>query len=317
MCGLSGYVTQPNTLTNYQKLMLVIGLAKGIDDRGGDAAGYISISKEGFRFNKKNGTWAQSKMKFLKSAAIGDLCMMHARFATCGKKNVVSAHPFAIRRNNKVVLWGAHNGVIYDAWTSAKLHDRECNVDSQELFELLADQEYETIKEMDGYGVITWIDSQTPEFVNLARISEQSDICVALLEEGGVVWASTKRILEEALELANLHIKHYYELEVGTVYQIKNDSLYYTNKKDLTLKTEYSYWGKYLAAIREEAEEMDNEFKNKMDEEELSWIEELKMEMLAEGYTEKEIDEMLKNDYLEERAAHNSWADYTGWNCGE
>ncbi len=238
MCGISGFAG----INDYHaKLMLTIGLGMGIDDRGGDAAGYVSLSKESFNYAKKGGLWSNSRLRFLKTAARGDLCMMHARFATCGNKSIEEAHPFAIKRDNKVVLWGAHNGVIPDAWESAFMRDRSIDVDSQELFHLIADKDYQGLNELSGYGVVTWMEAADPHHVNFARLSDHSDMCLVSLTTGGFAWASTWKILSKALAMAKLEAKNEITVdEVGRVYQIHADKVIKTEQDNVKVGSYFS-----------------------------------------------------------------------------
>lgn len=230
MCGLSGYIGL--SLDKQAKLMLVLGLADGIDNRGGHSCGYVSLTDDGadLKYARKRGTWVRSRIRFIEGAA-AEVCMMHARFATCGnKEDPMNAHPFAIRRNGRVVLWGAHNGMVPDAFKSAKSNGREINVDSQEIFELLADKDYDGIRNMAGYGVITWIDSDHRDYVNLARLSSQSEICVVSIKGGGIIWASTWKILKDSLKFADLEVDQEFKIdEIGRVYRIRADGVFKTS----------------------------------------------------------------------------------------
>ena len=241
MCGLAGF---SGIKSAHQRLMLVIGLGIGIDMRGGDAAGYVSISADSFRYNKKRGLWTDSRLRFMKGAASGDLCLMHSRFATCGMKTIEEAHPFAVKRDGKVVLWGAHNGVIPDAWECAWAHNRDIDVDSQEVFELIADKELETLQSLNGYGVVTWVESETPDHIKLAKLSDSGEIFLVSLESGGYAWASTWKILAPALKDAGLKAKHHIETnEVGRVYEIHKDKIV---TSDMTGVMVGSYMKKYM-----------------------------------------------------------------------
>lgn len=240
MCGLSGHHGIKDQET---RLKLIIGLGAGIDNRGGHASGFISSTKDKINYCKRIGKWIKSKQRFLNTAASGDICLMHARWATCGVKESISqAHPFAIKRKNQVVLWGAHNGMVPNAWDSAKSHGREIEVDSQEIFELLADKDYEGIRKLNGYGVITWIEAENRNHVNIVKLSNHADICVMKTTGGGVVWASTQYILSEGLKLAGLTAEsEYKDLEVGRVHQIRADGLYKTAQDGITVG---DMWGK-------------------------------------------------------------------------
>lgn len=248
MCGLSGYVGLQ--CSQQDKLMLVLGLADGIDNRGGHACGYVSndVEKDDLKYARKKGTWVRSRLRFIEGAA-QDVCLMHARFATCGNRDDSNnAHPFAIRRNGRVVLWGAHNGMVSDAFASAKLHDREIQVDSQEIFELLADRDYEGIQNMAGYGVITWIEAEQRNCVYLARLSSHSDIVLVSIKGGGYVWASTKKILTEALKFADLEAEEEFVLDdIGRVYLIAPDGVFKTDCDGVYVGNWQKWKGKNVA----------------------------------------------------------------------
>lgn len=243
MCGLAGFAGIKDYKT---RLVLTTALTvKGIESRGGHAAGYVAITeKHGIRYGRKVGPWSKARTRFLKSAASGDMCLMHSRYATCGKKDVTSAHPFAIHRKGKVVLWGAHNGMIPDAWDCAKAHNRVCNVDSQEVFELIADGEYETIQKLMGYGVLTWVEANDPTCIKLVRLSKNSDMEIVSVKGGGIVWASTWKILSEALKAAGLEGEYKYHVEeVGRVYEIKNDIVLKTDVTGIHLHEGFNRYG--------------------------------------------------------------------------
>jgi len=234
MCGVSGYSGIKNIEARHK---LVEALGYGIDNRGGDSCGYVSMSNGGLRYARKSGIWHDARSRFVKGASSGDACMMHARFATCGdKKAPTNAHPFAIRRKGKVVLWGAHNGMIPDAWDCAKFHGRNINVDSQEIFELIADKQYNVIQKLDGYGVITWVEASNLNYVNVARLTDNSEFKIFEIEGGGVVWGSTWTIIATALKYAGLTATAEYKLdEIGRVYQIHANNVLATDLDSVKL----------------------------------------------------------------------------------
>lgn len=176
--------------------------------------------------------------------------MMHARYATCGgswRGNPNNAHPFRIERNGKTVLYGAHNGCIYNADDSAKKHARNYTVDSRELFELLADNATEEIQNLSGYGVITWIDTKQQGAVNMARISTSSEIYVCKVKSGGYVWGSTEKIVKEALKDAGLKKECHYDLnDIGRVYQFRPTGIFETDRTGIKVGSRsYTYVGGY------------------------------------------------------------------------
>ena len=245
MCGLAGYAS--NELNEEQRKKLTLALGAGIDSRGGHAAGYISINKNSIKYCKKLGRWLRAKQRFISTCAEGHMTLMHSRYATCGnKESIADAHPFAVKRNGQLKLWGAHNGVIHGAFDNAKKHGRNITVDSQEIFELLADRNYEEIQNLTGYGVVTWVEASNHSHINLAKLTSSGDIVVHTLKEGGVVWASTSYILNEALKIAGLNTdKEYRGLETGRVYIIRPDGMFETKIEGVKLGSLHSQKSTY------------------------------------------------------------------------
>src|ERR1041385_3898327 len=235
MCGISGVVGIADPQKRYA---LVSSLGGGIDTRGGDACGFAGYNKERNKFEvgKKLGYWSERRRQFVERAASAHLTMMHSRWATCGKKTVDEAHPFAVKRGGRIVLYGAHNGRVYNGYRSAKEHGREIAVDSQEIFELLADNDYEGICNLEGYGVITWIDTNNPTVINLLRLSDNSDIFVVETKDKKVIYGSTEDIVDSALKDAGLTYKDWLKINVGTVYQLTDDGVFYTSMKNIKFK---------------------------------------------------------------------------------
>jgi hypothetical protein len=223
MCGISGF-TGLGYLAAELRYDLVEALGSGIDKRGGHAAGAVAVTDEGPpRLMRKLGSWDGARGRFIRAAGAGHSVMMHARYATHGDRGKVeNAHPFAIKRKDDggkehTVLYGCHNGILYNADESAKAAGRAFSVDSLEFFELLADKSYETIKALRGYGVVTWIRPEDRKF-RLLRLSSSSDLVVYRLQSGGIVWGSTKSIVDDALGYCGL--EKAVELDVGKVGQV-------------------------------------------------------------------------------------------------
>src|ERR1019366_6792808 len=147
-----------------KRLALALALGAGVDTRAGHAAGYVAVHGKAVRYARKVGTWSTTKKgagasaRFVRGAA-GDLAIIHGRYATCGDANsLLQAHPFAVQRNGRTALWGAHNGMIEGAHESAAAHGRTCDVDSREAFELLADGNVKDLAQLPGYGTLAWLD---------------------------------------------------------------------------------------------------------------------------------------------------------------
>ncbi len=241
MCGIAGYVG----MSELHREDFVNQAGVGIDNRGGDSSGYLSVNRatQEFVVGKRVGTWSDSKWKFRRRAAAGDLLIAHARWATCGvKTKQEQAHPFEIVRNGEVKLRGAHNGCIWNAKESCVANGRPFTVDSKELFELMVDGDVEAIRELEGYGVITWHIPGT-DHVNMVRLSDTSEICVVKLYGGGVAWASTWEILKDALEHAGLEAEAEYQIPIiGMVYQFKDTGVYRTTVTGICFDTKPQVW---------------------------------------------------------------------------
>lgn len=252
MCGVAGFAGLKSD--NNSKILLTYALGWGIDSRGGHASGFVSVNGR-INVGKKLGKWQDAKDKFVFSAASGEVAMLHARWATCGKRGVDEAHPFTIRRNDKSVLYGIHNGVVYNGFESAKKHGRKILVDSQEIFHLLADGNIKGINDLDGYGVINYVLPEDPRCVRMVRLSSSSDFYACHIKTGGIVWASTERIVIEALETAELESDGEYKLdEIGTVYELRPDEILKSNKdhekgikfsEDKFASSRFMYYGNY------------------------------------------------------------------------
>jgi len=218
MCGLAGHAGVDSQRIREQ---LTFGLGIGIDIRGGDAAGFATITEDKtIAVGHKPGCWINARERFLQRASEGTLSMLHARFATCGTGAITEAHPFVIKREGKTILFGAHNGIIYNAYSSAQRNGRKLTVDSKELFELLADKDYEGLKRLQGYGVITWIEADNPTCMFVHRLTAMSDFHIEQLEHGGFVWGSTREIVARALDMADLNYTCHYDLDVGVTYRV-------------------------------------------------------------------------------------------------
>lgn len=239
MCGLAGHI---GVKDNQSRFYLTLELAKGIDTRGGHASGFVAHNRSGLFYGRAGSTWKDAGTQFLQKCAGGsDFSLMHARFATCGTKDDRNhAHPFKIEREGKPVLYGAHNGIVYDAFEHAKEFGRKIDVDSQEIFELLADRKYKEFKDLSGYGVATWLDADDLTTIKLCKLSFSGDIVVCKTTQG-MVWASTETILVRALARAKLDITDIYTISTGHVYEITA-----TDIVDSGLKVEfgqsYSKW---------------------------------------------------------------------------
>lgn len=238
MCGLAGFSFNAKNMPTTERLHdLAMGLAWGIDNRGGDSVGFFGREGSQYHIGHGMGTWWEN-------GPIWPSChelAMHARFATCGTVRLDNAHPYRITRS-----WGdidfMHNGMAPDAYASALEHGRDYTVDSRELGELMADGQYESLASIPGYGVFVWRYVDEPD-TYLCRVTSDSDLVVYELVGGGVVWGSTERIVRDACELAGLDIAFEYRIRIGDVYAVSDGVIVLSDHERVTLAPRWSRYG--------------------------------------------------------------------------
>jgi len=147
--------------------------------------------------------------------------MFHTRLASIGAISIKNAHPYI-----KGHVIGAHNGSIYNYEEMNKKYNRNCEVDSEQIFEHLNDNE--DLGELRGYGAITYIDDRFDKCIFCGKFNG-GQLSAARIYSGGkqfgVVWASTDDALEAALEVAGLE---YSEVDIKPeyMYYIKEGNIW-------------------------------------------------------------------------------------------
>jgi len=240
MCGISGFTGVKNLNT---RVKLIKGFGPSIDRRGYAAAGFVTSNEAGeITFQRKVLGWTRADEEFILAAASGDMCMMHSRGPWTSVDT--DAHPFPVSRDGKIVLWGAHNGELDQAWESARHHNRDITVDSMELFELIADAQYNQLNTMYGWGVAEWVEASSPRQVKLACISDYADLVAVSLVGGGAAWASTMDILKIGLTNAGLSIKEHYPIlgNTGRVFVANEEGIFPTEDTRVYTKNQMAFW---------------------------------------------------------------------------
>lgn len=225
MCGVAGF-SGVSHLTRYQRMALVDHLGMGIQTRGNHAWGWIGGDNGGVQTGKGLGRWSATSIGTTWKVAEYDSVIMHSRYATHGSKDDVrNAHPFCIRRNNRTVLYGVHNGVLHGTEATAKKYGRDHTVDSRELLELMADGKHEDIATISGYGLLAWTTPRS-RVIQLCKLTAGANIAVFRVKRGGIVFASESSMVRKALDAAGLDAGPQLYLEkVGATYMLWNGIL--------------------------------------------------------------------------------------------
>lgn len=214
MCGLFGYILKKPAGTR-----LAVLLAHYADQRGGQAWGYQHPTSGAVTKGLKR------IMRHSKHLAQLSQVMAHTRLATQGANVVDNAHPFTF---DAITL--AHNGQIFNG-------SPKYTVDSMELADRVANGM--ALDDLEGYGVITWTNKAERGKIYLCKMTESGSIAVAKTVRG-TVYASEKSAVASACEAAELKIKHFYQIDVGTVYFLDGSGVYTTALPKLTLSARSS-----------------------------------------------------------------------------
>jgi len=233
MCGLVGFIGEPNILTKKMFDALLIEDTR----RGRHSTGMVAIDLD----NKK--------AKILKRAVDGEtfvnlggteflrnfdynILLGHNRYATTGEVNDRNSHPFGVKINNRWVF-GIHNGVIKNyKELSEEFGIMVPQVDSESVFrsitKLIKEGENaptaikKVTKRIKGdFAFIYYIDSS----LYFWRNSERPLFCFDMqgTPVGGRWFASTKEIFSDAAKRLELGAKaecSYFEVAPMTLYSI-------------------------------------------------------------------------------------------------
>lgn len=217
MCGLFGWQLSEKGMQAGDVKLLAAFLGTEMDSRGGDSWG-VALPLSGQMY-KGLGKFSKGKVinEIVKPIVLG-----HTRRATTGKVTLENAHPFII--GNTI---GAHNGIISNDDELSKKYKRDFSVDSMHLLAHI--DEGKDIKEISGYGTVSYYNKDVKDEIYLARgLSGDLNIVGIGVHKKplGVVWCSTSYSIEKALEVAGFTEFFDYRVMSETLYLVKDNKLW-------------------------------------------------------------------------------------------
>ena len=150
---------------------------------------------------------------------VSTVVMCHVRHATVGSVNLDNAHPFEITTQDSTLV-GAHNGTL-TSWQSRKTA-KDFNSDSKWALSRIAEEGADAFEEITGAFTFVWWDSKEPDVLHMARNNERP-MWIALLQDGGMAYASEAGMLYWLLERNNIKVEKMFELEVDKLYKFNVD----------------------------------------------------------------------------------------------
>lgn len=176
-------------------------LAMAMDARGGDSFGIAKRTDSGRIKRWRQVGRATGQLK-LANLVTTQQIMLHTRKKTHGAVCIENAHPVLQHH-----ILGCHNGIVHNHSDLNESYGREFELDSRHIFEHIATKK--NVAEIDVYGAIAYIDINTPNQLNLCRLSTHGDLEVVGIGTNkddalGVVYASTFTPIEAALKSLGL-----------------------------------------------------------------------------------------------------------------
>ena len=223
MCGIAGFSLTPNSKVKSRQL--ANAMLTAIEDRGYMASGFAYSHDGAMGYHSAPQPGSSLSLKFMPRKA--RTVILHTRLATHGSVNDNRNNHPVISPDGNIAL--VHNGVIYN-------HDQvretiSCQlpaVDTSVIPATIEQHGIASIDRLDGDAAIAWLDRRDPDTLHLARY-QHSPLCVAHIEDGSFVFASTEQLLWRVLIQLDL---------VPTWMHEPNELDYYTIKHGIINSTQ-------------------------------------------------------------------------------
>lgn len=187
-----------------------------------------------------------------------DSVIYHCRAASVGKVELKNQHPFAFYKENGTRIVGIHNGTLSNNNELNQKREVNFSVDSKHIYHTMAnDLDFTDLR---GSAALAWYEIKPDGSRSLRTgVMNSSNLAVAKLKTGELVFASTREAVELAVGLNPLvDIDYFYAIESNCWYSMREELYIY--KKDKKFGTpKYSYnnssyqnWDNYNYSIRQD-----------------------------------------------------------------
>jgi hypothetical protein len=148
--------------------------------------------------------------------------IFHTRAASVGEVTVENSHPFTMpNEDNTRHLLGIHNGCVSNYRELNTKYSRSFPVDSMHIFANLV--EGRPTDEIGGWGACAYYDTDALDRLYLFRFN-CTNLCVARLETGEFVFASTDDAVKKAVRFGGGKIAAVFHTEAETQYWISRNA---------------------------------------------------------------------------------------------
>lgn len=306
MCAIFGFLNYRNKVSNAVLKKLVKALSVCAEVRGTDATG-VSYVKDGEIVTFKKAEPAHKVRLYFPTetmAVIG-----HTRFTTQGsEKQNYNNHPFYSKKGFAL----AHNGVLYndrELRQKYMLPYTKIETDSYiavQLLEYFGGADIESIRKMSEFVEGSFVFTILRNDNTLFLVKGTNPITVYHFAELGIyVYASTKEILEKALNSLKFNYPHtQVRLLDGEILQINSDGTAMKDTFEIAEKFTPYYWN--YSCCDDWYDDFESEEKDLLfDYCGMFGVSESDVELLLDfGYTCDEIEDLLMNPTALERAVN-------------
>lgn len=226
MCGHHGLINVNNKSRGYASFIrdaFTGSMLRGTDSSGIAVIDTVHASAEVHKLPVPGMYYVDDKVaaSLIREAdKAGTVIMCHVRHATVGKVNYDNAHPFEINTDTSTLV-GAHNGTL-QSWIN-RPSAKDFVSDSKWALSRIATEGTDAFEEITGAYTFVWWDSKDEGVLNMARNSERP-MWIALLQDGGMAYASEAGMLYWLLERNNIKVERMFELEEDKLYQFNVDA---------------------------------------------------------------------------------------------